>query len=150
MVDAFHNNRHHIVAFAAKGLLMDNAVQSNGLLHIFPFKSSLNKCHQSIFPSCHWCSVGCYSSKPLPWQYGILSSTTQLAEYLLSGGLTMHWNHCEQLLDYFMRAVQCQCCLVMHRSWFFMADSMPIFLFKQTVRFRFFSFKQPTRKNERF
>lgn len=37
MVDAFHNIGHHTVklqAFAAKGLLMDNAVQSNGFVHI--------------------------------------------------------------------------------------------------------------------
>lgn len=37
MVDAFHNIGHHTVklqAFAAKGLLMDNAVQSNGFIHI--------------------------------------------------------------------------------------------------------------------
>ena len=47
MVDAFDNVRHNIVkleAFAAKGLLMDNAVQSND-------QFSLNKRHQSCFLS---------------------------------------------------------------------------------------------------
>ncbi len=41
------------------------------------------------------------SGLALRHQTGILDSTAQLAEYLLSGGLTMHWNHCEQLLDHF-------------------------------------------------
>jgi len=55
LVVAF-TDRHHIVklqAFAAKGLLTDNAVQNYGLLHTLLFPFFLNKCDQSIFPPCH-------------------------------------------------------------------------------------------------
>ena len=31
----------------------------------------------------------------------INNGITQLAEYILSSGLAMHWNHCEQLLHHF-------------------------------------------------
>lgn len=102
LVDAFHNDRHHIVklqASAAKGLLMDNAVQGYGLL-LTRFQFFLNKCHQSIFlPSHWWHFIGCYSNKPLPWQIGIHNGIIQLVKYLLGSGLTMHWNYCDQLFQ---------------------------------------------------